>query len=215
MKSKMKYLSMFIIFFIFLGCSSLEFINKMDKPPEYDVLVYGIIENEKVNRMGLPRSDRNDMNKMAYIIGEKYKIVFNFPNRISTYMEYYYIKFYDDFKMTINGETYIIPKEKIEEKESKWNDGSTTVEYEYPTPIDITKTEDNEYILDMGEIEILDKDGKVIKAKEKIPPLLFKKLLTVSLQARRIYYYNWAEDYPGGIKAIRELEEYFKSTKKY
>ena len=43
--------------------------------------------------------------------------------------------------------------------------------------MDITKTNDDSYILEIGEIEILDKNGKVIKAKEKIPPLVFKKFI--------------------------------------
>ena len=64
------------------------------------------------------------------------------------------------------------------------------------------------------EIEIVDKNGKVIKAKEKIPPLLFKKSVYVVLADKGIKYDGWVEDYPGGIKALRELEKYFKSIKK-
>ena len=155
-----------------------------------------------------------NMHKMEHIIGEKYKIRFNSPNKIHTYTEKSYcIKFYDDFKMTINGKEYTIPREKIEEKENKWNDGSITVEYKYPVPINILETDDNEYILNIGEIEIVDKNGKVIKAKEKIPPLLFKKSVYVVLADKGIKYDGWVEDYPGGIKALRELEKYFKSVK--
>ena len=133
---------------------------------------------------------------------------------METYTEQsYYIKFYDDFKMIINGKEYTIPKEKIEEKEIKWNDGSITVKYKYPVSVNILKTDDNEYILDIGEIEIVDKTGKIIKPKEKIPTLLFKKTVYVVLADKGIKYNGWVEDYPGGIKALRELEKYFKSVK--
>ena len=108
---------------------------------------------------------------------------------METYTEQsYYIKFYDDFKMTINGKEYTIPKEKIEEKEIKWNDGSITVKYKYPVSVNILKTDDNEYILDIGEIEIVDKTGKIIKPKEKIPTLLFKKTVYVVLTDKGIKY---------------------------
>ena len=115
--------------------------------------------------------------------------------------------------MTINGKEYTIPREKIEEKENKWNDGSITVEYKYPVPINILETHDNEYILDIGEIEIVDKTGKIIKPKEKIPTLLFKKTVYVVFADKGITYNGWVEDYPGGIKALREVEKYCKSVK--
>ena len=79
--------------------------------------------------------------------------------------------------------------------------------------VNILKTDDNEYILDIGEIEIVDKTGKIIKPKEKIPTLLFKKTVYVVLADKGIKYNGWVEDYPGGIKALRELEKYFKSVK--
>nr|WP_314656076.1 hypothetical protein [uncultured Fusobacterium sp.] len=65
----------------------------------------------------------------------------------------------------------------------------------------------------MGEIEIVDKTGKIIKPKEKIPTLLFKKTVYVVLADKGIKYNGWVEDYPGGIKVLRELEKYFKSVK--
>lgn len=225
MKSKIKYLIFFLISILLLNsCSTLRKIyiglgGTTFVPPRYEALIYGIVENSKVNRMGLSKTYIDDMyeinmNKMEHIIGEKYKIRFNSPNKIHTYTEKSYcIKFYDDFKMTINGKEYTIPREKIEEKENKWNDGSITVEYKYPVPINILETDDNEYILNIGEIEIVDKNGKVIKAKEKIPPLLFKKSVYVVLADKGIKYDGWVEDYPGGIKALRELEKYFKSVK--
>ena len=225
MKSKIKYLIFFLISILLLNsCSTLRKIyiglgGTTFVPPRYETLVYGIVENDKVNRMGLSKIyvDKMyeiNMHKMEHIIGEKYKIRFNSPTEIETYTEQsYYIKFYDDFKMTINGKEYTIPREKIEEKENKWNDGSITVEYKYPVPINILETDDNEYILDIGEIEIVDKNGKVIKAKERIPPLLFKKTVYVVLADKGIKYDGWVEDYPGGIKALRELEKYFKSVK--
>ena len=225
MKTTIKYLIFFLISRLLLNsCSPLRKIyiglgGTTFVPPRYEVLVYGIVENDKVNRMGLSKIyvDKMyeiNMHKMEHIIGEKYKMRFDSPTEIKTYTEQiYYIKFYDNFKMTINGKEYTIPREKIEEKENKWNDGSITVEYKYPVPINILETHDNEYILDIGEIEIVDKNGKVIKAKEKIPPLLFKKSVYVVLADKGIKYDGWVEDYPGGIKALRELEKYFKSVK--
>ena len=225
MKSKIKYLIFFLILILLLNsCSILRKIyiglgGTTFVPPRYEALVYGIVENDKVNRMGLSKIyvDKMyeiNMHKMEHIIGEKYKIRFNSPTEIETYTEQsYYIKFYDDFKMTINGKEYTIPKEKIEEKENKWNDGSITVKYKCLVPVNILKTDDNEYILDIGEIEIVDKTGKIIKPKEKIPTLSFKKTVYVVLADKGIKYDGWVEDYPGGIKALRELEKYFKSVK--
>ena len=172
MKSKIKYLIFFLISILLLNsCSPLRKIyiglgGTTFAPPRYEALVYGIVENDKVNRMGLSKIyvDKMyeiNMHKMEHITGEKYKIRFDSPTEIKTYTEQsYYIKFYDNFKMTINRKEYTISKEKIEEKENKWNDGSITVEYKYPVPINILETDDNEYILDIGEIEIVDKNGK-------------------------------------------------------
>ena len=115
MKSKIKYLIFFLISILLLNsCSTLRKIyiglgGTTFAPPRYEALAYGIVENDKVNRMGLSKIyvDKMyeiNMHKMEHIIGEKYKIRFNSPTEIETYTEQsYYIKFYDDFKMIING----------------------------------------------------------------------------------------------------------------
>ena len=169
---------------------------------------YAIIENEKVNRMGVPK---NNIDKMDYIISNKYGIKFNTGNRIYANEDsqtYYNIKFYNDLKFILNGKEYIIPKEKIVRKER--DQGDIWIEYSYPAPVDITKTNDDSYILEIGEIEILDRNGKVIKAKEKIPPLVFKKIYYRVLiksygGSEDIYYRGWAEDYPKDPSTLKKI----------
>ena len=72
---------------------------------------YAIIEDGKVNRMGIPKKD---IDKMDSIINDKYGIQFIDDKRIAPkdHNENYRIKFYNDFKMTVNGKEYIIFKER-------------------------------------------------------------------------------------------------------
>ena len=56
----------------------------------------------------------------------------------------------------------------------------------------------------------LDKNGKVIKAKEKIPPLVFKKtyyrvLIKSYGGSEDIYYDGWAEDYPKDPSTLKKI----------
>ena len=129
---------------------------------------YAIIEDGKVNRMGIPKED---IDKMNDIINDKYGIQFIDDNRIYALKDFgknYRIKFYNDFKMTVNGKEYIISKEKI--RYSKYD-------YYLKLPVKITHTDYNGYILDTGEIEIIDTDGKIIRPKTEIPPILLKKII--------------------------------------
>ena len=201
MKNRIFYFILFSIFLI--SCTDLKFIGKPAYVlPEYDTVIYGPIENGKVNRMGV---SKNNIEKMNNNILNKYGITFQSSNRIyamGNSTKYYYIKFYNDFKFTLKGKEYIIQKEKIKIKEDK-----SVIKYEYPIPVDITKNDENEYILDIGEIEILDRNGKTIKNKEKIPPFLFKKTLYVSLISKNIYYNGWAEDYPGNLNELKKLKK--------
>ena len=67
---------------------------------------YAIIEDGKVNRMGIPKKD---IDKMDSIINDKYGIQFIDDDRIYALKgsgENYRIKFYNDFKMTVNGKEY-------------------------------------------------------------------------------------------------------------
>ena len=157
MKNRIFYFILFSIFLI--SCTDLKFIGKPAYIlPKYDIVIYGPIENGKVNRMGV---SKNNIEKMNNNILNKYGITFQSSNRIyamGNSTKYYYIKFYNDFKFTLKGKEYIIQKEKIKIKEDK-----SIIKYEYPIPVDITKNDENEYILDIGEIEILDRNGKIRK----------------------------------------------------
>ena len=178
---------------------------------------YAIIENEKINRMGI---SKKDIDKMNDIINDKYGIRFIDDERIAPkdYNENYRIKFYNDFKMIVNGKEYIMPKEKIR---------YSAYDYDLELPIKITHTNYNEYILDIGEIEIIDTDGKMIRPRTKIPPILFKKTINrtyvndITGSDYDVYYIGWAEDYPKDpstlkkmYNSIEEMQKSFKESKK-
>ena len=163
---------------------------------------YAIIEDGKVNRMGIPKKD---IDKMDSIINDKYGIQFIDDNRIYALKgggENYKIKFYNDFKMTVNGKEYIMPKEKI---------GYSVDDYDLELPIKIRHTNYNEYILDIGEIEIIDTDGKIIRPRTKIPPILFKKTIyrtfvnDITGSDYDVYYRGWAEDYPKDPSTLKKM----------
>ena len=163
---------------------------------------YAIIEDGKVNRMGIPKKD---IDKMDSIINDKYGIQFIDDNRIYALKgggENYKIKFYNDFKMTVNGKEYIMPKEKIR---------YSAYDYDLELPIKITNTNYNEYILDIGEIEIIDTDGKIIRPRTKIPPILFKKTIyrtfvnDITGSDYDGYYRGWAEDYPKDPSTLKKM----------
>ena len=163
---------------------------------------YAIIEDGKVNRMGIPKKD---IDKMDSIINDKYGIQFIDDNRIYALKgggENYRIKFYNDFKMTVNGKEYIMPKEKIR---------YSAYDYDLELPIKITNTNYNEYILDIGEIEIIDTDGKIIRPRTKIPPILFKKTIyrtfvnDITGSDYDVYYRGWAEDYPKDPSTLKKM----------
>ena len=77
---------------------------------------YAIIEDGKVNRMGIPKKD---IYKMDSIINDKYGIQFIDDERIAPkdHNENYRIKFYNDFKMTVNGKEYNFNIKSIEKKD--------------------------------------------------------------------------------------------------
>ena len=163
---------------------------------------YAIIEDGKVNRMGIPKKD---IDKMDSIISDKYGIRFIDDDRIYALKgggENYRIKFYNDFKMTVNGKEYIMPKEKIR---------YSAYDYDLELPIKITNTNYNEYILDIGEIEIIDTDGKIIRPRTKIPPILFKKTIyrtfvnDITGSDYDVYYRGWAEDYPKDPSTLKKM----------
>ena len=204
-KNNFKFIVLIILVFIVNACSSNSNSFWGFKPHFSTgtyIHSYAIIEDGKVNRMGIPKKD---IDKMDDIINDKYGIQF-IDNRIYALKgdgENYKIKFYNDFKMTVNGKEYIMSKEKI--RQSVYNT------YHYDLPIKIKNTNYNEYILDIGEIEIIDTDGKIIRPRTKIPPILFKKTIyrtfvnDITGSDYDVYYRGWAEDYPKDPSTLKKM----------
>ena len=204
-KNNFKFIVLIILVFIVNACSSNSNSFWGFKPHFSTgtyIHSYAIIEDGKVNRMGIPKKD---IDKMDDIINDKYGIQF-IDNRIYALKgggENYKIKFFNDFKMTVNGKEYIMSKEKI--RQSVYNS------YHYDLPIKITNTNYNEYILDIGEIEIIDTDGKIIRPRTKIPPILFKKTIyrtfvnDITGSDYDVYYRGWAEDYPKDPSTLKKM----------
>ena len=204
-KNSFKFIVLIILIFIVNACSSNSNSFWGFKPHFSTgtyIHSYAIIEDGKVNRMGIPKKD---IDKMDSIINDKYGIQFIDDNRIYALKgggENYKIKFYNDFKMTVNGKEYIMPKEKIR---------YSAYDYDLELPIKITNTNYNEYILDIGEIEIIDTDGKIIRPRTKIPPILFKKTIyrtfvnDITGSDYDVYYRGWAEDYPKDPSTLKKM----------
>ena len=204
-KNSFKFIVLIILVFIINACSSNSNSFWGFKPHFSTgtyIHSYAIIEDGKVNRMGIPKKD---IDKMDSIINDKYGIQFIDDDRIYALKgggENYRIKFYNDFKMTVNGKEYIIPKEKIR---------YSAYDYDLELPVKITHTNYNEYILDIGEIEIIDTDGKIIRPRTKIPPILFKKTIyrtfvnDITGSDYDVYYRGWAEDYPKDPSTLKKM----------
>ena len=204
-KNSFKFIVLIILVFIINACSSNSNSFWGFKPHFSTgtyIDAYAIIENGKINRMGIPKKD---IDKMNDIINDKYGIRFIDDDRIYALKgggENYRIKFYNDFKMTVNGKEYIIPKEKIR---------YSAYDYDLELPVKITNTNYNEYILDIGEIEIIDTDGKIIRPRTKIPPILFKKTIyrtfvnDITGSDFDVYYRGWAEDYPKDPSTLKKM----------
>ena len=220
-KNSFKFIVLIILVFIINACSSNSNSFWGFKPHFSTgtyIDAYAIIENGKINRMGIPKKD---IDKMNDIINDKYGIRFIDDKQIYALKgggENYKIKFYNDFKMTVNGKEYIMPKEKIR---------YSAYDYDLELPVKITNTNYNEYILDIGEIEIIDTDGKIIRPRTKIPPILFKKTINrtyvndITGSDYDVYYRGWAEDYPKDpstlkkmYNSIEEMQKSFKESKK-
>lgn len=214
----------FLIIFLLLfsSCTNIS-LKPFNRTYGYSNSIYAIIENDKINRMGISEDDITKMNKF---VSEKYGIRFN--RNYSTieapkiYNEDYshgrdflkrqYIKFYNDIKVTIEGKEFIIPKEKIELKEPLEGSQKGRPYYSYPAPIEIINSSYNEVIVDLGIIEILDETGKVQKIKRKVPPLLIKKTYltlrvpnSLSGGGEKILYSGWAEDFPNSLEELIEI----------
>ena len=203
-KNSFKFIISIILIMTTSACSSNNFWGLFK--PHFStgtyIDAYAIIEDGKVNRMGIPKED---IDKMNDIINDKYGIRFIDDERIYALKnsdENYKIKFYNDFKMTVNGKEYIMSKEKI---------GYSVDDYDLELPIKIRRTNYNEYILDIGEIEIIDTDGKIIRPRTKIPPILFKKTINriyvndINGNNYDLYYHGWAEDYPKDPSTLKKI----------
>ena len=202
-KNSFKLIILIILIMTTSACSSNSFwVFKPHFSTTPYIHSYAIIEDGKINRMGIPKED---IYKMDNIINNKYGIRFINDEQIYALKggKNHEIKFYNDFKMTVNGKEYIMPKEKIRE----YSDNN----YFCDLPIEITNTEYNEYILDIGEIEIIDTDGKIIRPRTKIPPILFKKTINrtyvndITGSDYDVYYNGWAEDYPKDPSTLKKI----------
>ena len=220
-KNSFKFIVLIILVIIVNACSSNSNSFWGFKPHFSTgtyIDAYAIMENGKINRMGIPKKD---IDKMEEIIYEKYGIRFIDDNQIyaDNYIysaensnKKYKINFYTDLKMIVNSREYIIPKEKIR----KMNNGICFIEL----PVSITTTNDNEYILDIGEIEITDSEGKVWKSRKKIPPILFKKTIfrrfinDINGNNYDVYYRGWAEDYPKDPNTLKKMYNSIEEIKK-
>ena len=202
-KNSFKFIISIILILTTSACSSNSFwVFKPHFSTTPYIHSYAIIEDGKINRMGIPKED---IDKMDDIINNKYEIRFIDDEQIFALKgggENYKIKFYNDFKMTVNGKEYIIPKEKIR---------YSAYDYDLELPVKITNTNYNEYILDIGEIEIIDTDGKIIRPRTKIPPILFKKTIfrrfvnDITGSDYDVYYRGWAEDYPKDPSTLKKI----------
>ena len=217
-KNSFKFIISIILIMTTSACSSNSFwVFKPHFSTTTYIHSYAIIEDGKINRMGIPKED---IDKMDDIINDKYGIRFINDNRIYALKggKNHEIKFYNDFKMTVNGKEYIMPKEKI---------SYSVDDYDLELPIKIKRTNYNEYILDIGEIEIIDTDGKIIRPRIKIPPILFKKTIyriyenDIMRSNYDVYYRGWAEDYPKDPSTLKKIynsmeerEKSFKESKK-
>ncbi|WP_462354847.1 hypothetical protein [Fusobacterium ulcerans] len=211
-----------IFLLLFSSCTNIS-LKPFNRTYGYSDSIYAIIENDKINRMGI---SEDDITKMDTFVSEKYGITFNRKyntiEALKVYNEDYnkdrdffknnYIKFYNDIKVTIEGKEFIIPKEKIELKEllAEFQKGQHS--YIYPAPIDIINSPYNEVIVDLGIIEILDETGKVQRVKRKIPPLLIKKTYitlrvpnSLSSGGDQTLYRGWAENFPNNLEELIEI----------
>ena len=217
-KNSFKLIILIILIMTTSACSSNSFwVFKPHFSTTPYIHSYAIIEDGKINRMGIPKED---IYKMDNIINNKYGIRFINDEQIYALKggKNHEIKFYNDFKMTVNGKEYIMPKEKI---------SYSVDDYDLELPIKIKRTNYNEYILDIGEIEIIDTDGKIIRPRTKIPPILFKKTIyriyenDIMRSNYDVYYRGWAEDYPKDPSTLKKIynsmeerEKSFKESKK-
>ncbi|WP_130890408.1 hypothetical protein [Fusobacterium ulcerans] len=207
---KNKNLILILLLLLFYSCIKLEAKSTIRTYTYY--CIYGTIENGKVNRMGIPRDNISQMEERIYVLyGIRFNQHYGFESPIDEdRFKNHHIKFYNDMKLIINGKEYIIPKNQIRENilDSKILDSKNGPKYYFEPPVDIQHTKNNELIIDIGEIEILDKDGKTVKSKTKIPTILLKKIYVtikynnIKMTDRETLYRGWAEDFPEDLRQM-------------
>ena len=200
-KKSIKILILISTIFLFTGCTGLLNAIGISTEPKFIAVdhyyIYGLIENGKINRYGALKNDIHKINfKLWYEDGITVtlsSITCGNSNRI---------KFYNDFKVITEGREYTIPRTTIEKLDNS---------YFYELPINSFEWE-SDIILDIGEIEIYDKDGKVIKERKKIPPVLFRRATIAKItyydrdvmgRDYDVLYQGWKENYdPSKLKRL-------------
>ena len=208
---KIKYILITIVFSVLFGsCSTIIAIYQIAtwKPKilvDLDIKVYSIYKNGKFTRESLKEKD---IEKLSYQIADNYGLHL-YNGRIGTRGEYSRIVFYDDIKVTINNRTIIIPKDKIKEK--KLTDIGYIYDYSIePLKFDYFSTEG--FIIDLGTIEIIEKNGKIVKEKRKIPPIMLKNTINIYWLENAFhpnsvdtYYYYWLDKYKGEFGDVKKI----------
>ena len=200
---KIKYILITIVFSILFGsCSTIIAIYQIAtwKPKilvDLNIEVYSVYKNGKFTRDGLKEKE---ITKLGYQIVDDYGL-YLYNGRIGTRGEYSKIIFYDDIKITINNKTVVIPRDKIKEKKI------TDIGYVYDYSIEPLKFDEfstESFIIDLGTIEIVEKDGKIVKEKRKIPPIMLKNTINIYWlenvfhpNSVDTYYYYWLDKYKG------------------
>ena len=213
-KNKLFELFILLSVLIFTGCSHIF------KRPSYVTYIYAkniyaILENKKAKRINIPKNNTFKMNelfreKYGFTFGSKYNKIYasKMLNKENKEDRTQYIHFFNDIKITIGNKEYIIPKEDISEIE-----GYSGPFYTYPTLFDFEHSQYNDIIIDLGEIEIYDENGKIQRKRRKIPPVLIKKLYyTVRCNdfmctSKDTLYNGWAEDYPEELKKLQGIKD--------
>ena len=207
---KIKYLIVSIVFLILFSACSMVAIYQIAtwKPKilvDLDIKVYSIYKNGKFTRESLKEKD---IEKLSYQIADNYGLHL-YNGRIGTRGEYSRILFYDDIKVTINNKTVIIPKDKIKEK--KLTDIGYIYDYSIePLKFNYFSTEG--FIIDLGTIEIIEKNGKIVKEKRKIPPIMLKNTVEIYWlenafhpDIKDIYYHYWLDKYKGEFGDVKKI----------
>ena len=215
-KNKIFKLFILLSVLIFTGC------YHTFKRPSYTTYIstniYSIFEKNIQNRMEISQDDAYKMNE---IIREKYGISFYRYNRINApkvvnkdydsktqFAQRQYIHFFDDIKLIIGEKEFIIAKEDISELIG--HDGPS---YIYQEPIDFERSKYNDIIVDLGEIEIYDENGKIQRKRRKVPILVMKKkYCTIRCNnfmctSKDTLYDGWAEDYPEELKKLQGIKD--------